>query len=64
MIDPLDFLVRHDIVVPDDVWTVPLILLFERGDEQLWRPIAMVVPTEKPLLPSGCLGSTEQQALN
>lgn len=61
LLDPLDFLVGHDIIVPDDVRAVPLILLFEGGNKQLWRPVAMVVPTEKPLLPSGCLGSTEQR---
>lgn len=64
LLDLLDFLIRHDVVVPDDVRTVPLVLLFEGGNEQLWRPVAMVVPTEKPLLPPGRLGSTEQQALS
>ena len=62
LLDPLDLLVRHDVVVPDDVRAVPLVLLFEGGDEQLGRPVAVVVPTEKPLLPLGCLQSTEQQA--
>lgn len=64
LLDPLDFLVRHDVVVPDDVRAVPLILLFEGGNEQLRHPVAMVIPTEEPLLPSGGLGNTEQQALN
>lgn len=64
LLDPLNFLVRHDVVVPDDVRAVPLILLFEGGDEQLRHPVAMVIPTEEPLLPSGGLGNTEQQALN
>lgn len=64
LLDPLDFLVRHDVVVPDDVRAVPLILLFEGGDEQLRHPVAMVIPTEEPLLPSGGLRNTEQQALN
>lgn len=64
LLDPLNFLVRHDVVVPDDMRAVPLILLFEGGDEQLRHPVAMVIPTEEPLLPSGGLGNTEQQALN
>lgn len=59
LLDPLDLLVRHDVVVPDDVWAVPLVLLLEGGDEQLRRPIAIVVPAEKPLLSSGGLGNTE-----
>ena len=62
LLDPLDLLVRHDVVVPDDVRAVPLVLLFEGGDEQRGRPGAVVVPTDKPLLPLGCLQSTEQQA--
>ena len=53
LLDPLDFLVRHDVVVPDDVRAVPFILLLEEGDEQLRHPVAMVIPTEEPLLPSG-----------
>ena len=64
LLDPLDFLVRHDVVVPDDVRAVPFILLLEGGDEQLRHPVAMVIPTEEPLLPSGGLGNTEQQGLN
>ncbi|KAF5913463.1 hypothetical protein HPG69_017081 [Diceros bicornis minor] len=64
LLDPLNLLIRHDIVVPDDVRTVPLILLFEGGNEQLWCSVAMVIPTEKPLLPLRCLKSTEQQALS
>lgn len=60
LLDLPDFLVRHDIVEPD-VWAVPFILLFEGGDDQLGRPVAIMVPTEKPLLPLWCLGSTEQQ---
>lgn len=64
LLDPLDFLVRHDVVVPDDVRAVPFVLLLEGGDEQLRHPVAMVIPTEEPLLPSGGLGNTEQQALN
>ena len=64
LLDPLDFLVRHDIVVPDNVRAVPLVLLLEGGNEQLRHPVAMVIPTEEPLLPSGGLGNTEQQALN
>lgn len=62
LLDPVDLLIRHDIVVPDDVWAIPFVLLFEGGDEQLWCSVAMVVPAEKPLLPPRCLGSTEQQA--
>lgn len=64
LLDPLDFLVRHDIVVSDDMRAVPLILLFEGGDEELWRPVAMVVPTEKPLLPPGSLGSIRSNRIS
>lgn len=63
LLDPLDFLIRHDIIIPDDMRAVPLILLFEGGDEQLWCPVAMVVPTEKPLLPPGSLGSIHSNRL-
>ena len=61
LLDPLDFLIRHDIIVPDDVRTVPLILFFEGGDEKLWCSVAMVIPTEKPLLPPGSLESTQSE---
>lgn len=62
LLDPLDFFVGHHIIVPDDVRAVPLIFLFEGGDEELWHSVSMMVPTEKLLLPPGCLGSTEHRA--
>lgn len=61
LLDLPDILIRHDTVEPDDVWAVPFILLFEGGDDQLGRPVAIMVPTEKPLPPLWCPGSTEQQ---
>lgn len=42
LLDLPDFLVRHDIVEPDNVWAVPFILLFEGGDDQLGRPVAIM----------------------
>lgn len=62
LLDPLDFFVGHHIIVPDDVWAVPLVFLFEGGDEKLWHPVSMMVPTEKFLLPAGRLGSTEYRS--
>lgn len=61
LLDPLDFFIRHHIIVSDDVWAIPLIFLFEGGDEELWHPVTMMVPTEELLLPLGRLGSREHR---
>ncbi len=66
LLDPLNFLDGDDVEVADDVGAVPLILLFDGGQHILGVAIVVVVTTEQPALPAGCLiGSKgEQEADN
>ena len=51
LLDQLDLRVRHDVVVAQDVWAVPLVLLLHRSNHELRVAVVVKVTTKHAALP-------------